>query len=164
MDGGSTWACGSCTPGELGLGFTDSVAELDLALALGNYNPGSQAFPYLSGAMFSCALNEYCTDAAVCQNLIKSPLYGQPCPEELPTNGWCGAGLHCISHVCLICEEGTMNSARTRVCLNGQWMNDAWTLALKDPVIIIGLTIVAILGAQLAVFFTCMLFVLAALH
>lgn len=41
-----------------------------------------------SKTCFCSAINEYCTDAAVCEPLSRSPLYGAACPIETPTAGW----------------------------------------------------------------------------
>jgi hypothetical protein len=46
--------CGMCRPGETGLGFADIASELSLALSLAHYDPGVDAFPFQSGALFSC--------------------------------------------------------------------------------------------------------------
>ena len=57
-DGGSTWACGSCNPGETGLGYSDIASELALALSLANYDPGTQTYQFQAGALFNCEINE----------------------------------------------------------------------------------------------------------
>ena len=151
VDGGSKVSCGQCRPGETGLGFADIAAELSLVLSLANYDPSVEAFPFQSGALFSCATNEFCTDAAICAPLVSSPLFGLPCPLEAPSDNWCGPGLHCIAHRCQICSEGAMDITRSRLCLHGIWTSDPWTLATRDPCAWALAGILALLLLQLVV-------------
>ncbi len=157
VDGTDTMGCGQCRPGETGLGFADLAAEISLVLSLANYDASVDTFSFAAGALFSCALNEFCNDAAQCVPLTASPLFGLPCPLETPTHGWCGPGLHCIAHVCQICAEGAMDATRLRLCLNGKWTTDAWAISRQDPAMMLALVICAVLCVQLLItlFSTC---------
>jgi hypothetical protein len=78
-----------------------------------------------------CGINEYCTDQGTCQQVKLSPLYKAPCPYE--GGGMCGAGLFCIEHVCLACEEGAYDSTDGKKCYNGEWTYSRWTTLPNDP-------------------------------
>ena len=138
-----------CRPGETGLGFADMAAELAAVLSMAQYD--ATDFPYQSGALFNCALNEVCSDDAVCIPLSASPLFGKPCPEQSATSGYCGPGLFCIMHMCAVCAEGAVNSARTRACVRGQWTSDAFQLFLLDPLSWSLFFIASLLAAQIGV-------------
>lgn len=91
-----------------------------------------QCYPGTSGwthKASTCGINEYCDDDGYCQEIKGSPFFEQPCPYEtgsfqdfdatmieklteqrLVVGGdlsiWCGPGLRCYDHVCLICIPG----------------------------------------------------------
>jgi|SaaInlStandDraft_6_1057023.scaffolds.fasta_scaffold14222_2 hypothetical protein len=94
--------CGSCVPG------TDGASD-DLQM---------------------CPLNEYCNDQAKCVATTASPTFKGPCPYEtgISTSGWCGAGLRCIQHVCLPCEDGVYDAVHHRLCINNQWEPNYWAI------------------------------------
>ncbi|EGG20842.1 hypothetical protein DFA_00707 [Cavenderia fasciculata] len=77
-----------------------------------------------------CGMNEYCNDNGVCTSLQSHPLLDSMCPQETdnnnPTLGWCGPGLHCYSHRCQVCLEGSVDNTDGKMCIKGEWTYSSW--------------------------------------
>jgi hypothetical protein len=86
--------------------------------------------------MFLCDLNEYCSDNATCIPTLSNPLFGAPCPYEVPLGStlpsFCGA-LHCYQHVCFPCVNGMRDLVDNKVCYNRQW----YYISSANPTIMI---------------------------
>ena len=125
------------------------VAEYNQAWSLGEVpylEDGNSQAPFRCGQCIpgtngvqdplkSCDINEYCTDEARCQDLSEHPLHLASCPFEQAgySYGWCGTGLHCFLHRCLICVNGHLDTDGRR-CVNGRWSYSVWTNFWYEPV------------------------------
>ncbi|KAJ5075048.1 hypothetical protein M0811_07752 [Anaeramoeba ignava] len=104
-----------------------------LRIKCGHCEPGTSG----TDGNGACKLNQYCSDLAICEDIVNHPFWGSKCPYETggPTkNNWCGTGLRCIQHKCLVCENGVVDPTDGKICVNHQWTYSKWTAIYLDPV------------------------------
>ena len=94
-----------------------------------------------------CGANEYCSDEAKCVDIAEHPLLDAPCPYEVggqTRSGWCGPGLKCVLHKCVICTDGEHKDSLNLVCYKGRWVYDSpWNTSLH-PELVIGPVVLAV--------------------
>lgn len=109
-----------------------------------------------------CEVNEFCNDDAVCDSVRNHPNYGKECPYENGFDssvGWCGAGLRCINHVCLPCEDGTFDYSDGKMCVFNEWTYSPWNRIFYEPTpALIAICLVLLLSYGFISFFGDVLF------
>ena len=113
-------------------------------------NSCGECIPGTSGVeddLKSCGVNQYCGDNAKCKDLVTHPLYLVPCPYESvgPSYlGWCGPGLRCYQHLCVICLDGQVDTDGKR-CVNGRWSYSMWANFWYEPTNVLLLFLVIVM-------------------
>ena len=107
-----------------------------------------------------CGANEYCSDDAHCVDMAEHPLLDAPCPYEVggqTRSGWCGSGLRCVLHKCVICTDGEHRDNLNLVCYKGRWVYDnPWNTSLHPELVIAP----AVLGVCVVIFIAVLIGVL----
>ena len=124
--------------------------EETLQIQCGQCVPGSSGIAVgIGSGDYQCAINEYCTDSAVCERVIShQPNYNKDCPFELGEEGiasWCGPGLQCIEHKCIPCREGDIDYNTGVKCILGEWSyGSMWIDSSFEPMPLIMFALSAI--------------------
>lgn len=87
-----------------------------------------------------CGVNQYCNDDAKCVDISEHPLINAQCPYEVggqTKSGWCGPGLRCVLHRCVVCTTGEHHSSLNLLCHNGQWVYDSPRNSVIHPELMI---------------------------
>ncbi|KAF2074061.1 hypothetical protein CYY_004630 [Polysphondylium violaceum] len=81
----------------------------------------------------TCNLNEYCNDEGECESFDNHPFLNVDCPYQDNSMQWCGVGLSCINHKCMLCRENELDQ-RGRICIDGKWsLGKPWSREFTQP-------------------------------
>jgi hypothetical protein len=99
-----------------------------------------ECFPGYAGAIDeykTCPIDSFCSDDARCMHVTAHPLFGAPCPFDVPQDAsfvsFCGMGLRCVGHVCKQCYDGEQDLRDGKMCVDGVWTYSKAAQAAMDP-------------------------------